>query len=147
MQRHSTSADELREIAREYINTLIPSGQATVITLSGELGAGKTTFSQGMAQALGVEETVSSPTFVIEKTYQLKGQKWSTLIHIDAYRLTGAKDLEVLHWSELVAVPENLILLEWPENVAAAIPDTAIALRFDIDGDGRIISSTHGKED
>ena len=120
-----------------------PKG-ATVITLSGELGAGKTTFAQGIARALGVEEVVTSPTFVIEKIYQLENQKWQRLIHIDAYRLKGAHELEVLGWDELVADPGNLIVLEWPENVAELIADSTTRIRFDIGKKGRIISMTAG---
>ena len=146
MQRHSSSPEELRIIAAEYIRALRPAAEATLVTLSGELGAGKTTFCQAAALALGVEETVTSPTYVIEKIYALEGKPWQRLVHIDAYRLTGAKDLGVLGWAELMVNPENLILLEWPERVADAIPASAHALRFDIDGDTRIIRDIHGQE-
>jgi tRNA threonylcarbamoyladenosine biosynthesis protein TsaE len=125
----------------QFVAGLEPAGNsATVVTLSGELGAGKTTFAQGMARALGVEETVTSPTFVIEKIYQLENQKFARLVHIDAYRLKSAHELEVLGWKELLADPGNLIVLEWPEQVAEAIPADAIRIRFDIQGDERIIS-------
>ncbi len=113
---------------------------ATVIALSGELGAGKTTFAQAIAKALGVEEAVTSPTFVIEKIYALQGQKFQQLIHIDAYRLKGAHELEVLGWKGLCADPGNLILLEWPERVEGLIPRDAIRIRFDIVDEGRIIT-------
>ena len=119
---------------------------ATVVTLSGELGAGKTTFAQGIAKALGVEETVTSPTFVIEKIYQLEKQKFSRLVHIDAYRLNGAHELQMLGWDELLRDPQNLIVLEWPENVAELIPENAIRVRFEIEGDGRIITIDGKKE-
>jgi len=119
---------------------------ATVVTLSGELGAGKTTFAQGIARALGVEETVSSPTFVIEKIYQLSGQRFEKLIHIDAYRLKNQHELDVLGWKEIITEPKNLIVLEWPERVAEAIPENAIRIRFDIEGDTRIISINGGEE-
>ena len=114
--------------------------RARIVALSGDLGAGKTTFVQGIAKALGVEEAVTSPTFVIEKIYQLENQKFSRLIHVDAYRLKGAHDLEVLGWKELLDDPGNLIVLEWPEKVAAAIPADATRVHFEIKGEGRIIS-------
>lgn len=112
---------------------------ATIITLSGELGAGKTTFVQGIARALGVEENVTSPTFVIEKVYELTGQKWKHLIHIDAYRLKSAHELEVLGWHEIAQEPGNLIVIEWPERVAALIPADAIRITFTGSGDIRNI--------
>ncbi len=136
---HST--EEFTTAAVAFARTLssLDSG-ATVVVLSGELGAGKTAFAQAVARALGVQETVSSPTFVIEKAYQLSGQKFERLIHIDAYRLRGALELEALGWAELIADPANLIVLEWPERVAELIPKTAIRVRFEIAGDGRIIT-------
>lgn len=134
------SGDELRQYAASFAGALQPtSGSATVVTLSGELGAGKTTFAQGIARALGVEEVVTSPTYVIEKIYTLSGQKWERLVHIDAYRLKSAHELEVLGWKELLLDAGNLVVLEWPEHVAGIIPANATALRFDIDGDARII--------
>jgi tRNA threonylcarbamoyladenosine biosynthesis protein TsaE len=141
MQFRSHSHDDLQRIAADLVRTLMPIDEATVITLSGVLGAGKTTFVQGVARSLGVAEQVSSPTFVIEKVYDLENQPWERLVHIDAYRLESAKSLEVLRWHERLADPGNLILLEWPERVPEAMPERAIRLRFEIDGDGRIITS------
>lgn len=134
-------ASEMSRYAQDFITGLSPQvGDATVVALSGDLGAGKTTFAQAVARALGVEETVSSPTFVIEKVYQLSGQSFEKLIHIDAYRLESAHELEVLGWRETVADPNNLILIEWPERLAALVPEGAIHIRFEIQGDGRIIT-------
>ena len=144
------SAAELQQHATQFIARLEASTTATTVTLSGELGAGKTTFVQALAKALGVEESVTSPTFVLEKIYQLQGQKFARLIHIDAYRLKGAHELEVLGWKELLADSGNLIVLEWPERVAEAIPAGAIRIRFDIEGDERTISvngTIDGKEE
>ncbi len=139
--KRTGSGEELGQYAAEFSAGLRPNAaHATVITLSGELGAGKTTFAQGIARALGVEETVTSPTFVLEKVYQLEGQRFSRLVHIDAYRLKSARELEVFGWKELLADPANLIVLEWPERVEDAIPEEAIHVRFDIAGDERIIS-------
>ncbi len=115
------------------------SAHATVVALQGDLGAGKTTFTQGIARALGVGESVTSPTFVIEKIYELTEQNFTRLIHIDAYRLTDAHELEVLGWHEVVADPLNLIIVEWPEHVAALIPENAIHISFAGTGDSREI--------
>jgi tRNA threonylcarbamoyladenosine biosynthesis protein TsaE len=100
-----------------------PHDKALVVALSGPLGAGKTTLSQQIAAALGVTETVVSPTFVIMKHYALPtGQPFATLTHIDAYRLDDPAELTVLGWADLVADPTRLILLEWPERVAPLLP-------------------------
>lgn len=139
MQMRSNTGEELQSLAAGFVDSLGTEAQATLVTLSGELGAGKTTFAQGIARALGVTETVTSPTFVIEKVYALEGQRWERLIHIDAYRLNSSHELEVLGWKKMLDDPKNLIVLEWPERVADIIPQSAHALRFDIDGDMRII--------
>lgn len=168
------SAEELRAYAAEIVSKLNPGRAATVVALSGDLGAGKTCFVQGVAAALGVREQVASPTFVIEKIYPLpllaqaesapsegdikradeaslsrakSGKGWQRLIHIDAYRLKSAEELSVLHWSDLIADPANLVLIEWPEQVPGAVPAEAIRIRFDIDGDGRIITIDGGEKE
>ena len=128
---------EMEEEAAAFLTSLSPAAAgATIVTLSGELGAGKTTFVKGVARALGVEEQVTSPTFVILKIYDLYEQKFRKLIHMDAYRLKGKQHLKVLGWDELVKDPGNLILVEWPEKIEEAIPQGAkrIALRYSEDG-------------
>jgi tRNA threonylcarbamoyladenosine biosynthesis protein TsaE len=134
------SAAQMHSAAGDFISTLPPRERATIVTLSGDLGAGKTTFAQGIAKHLGIDETVTSPTFVIEKVYQLKKQPFERLIHIDAYRLESAHELEVLGWEEIAADPKNVIVIEWPERVLELIPNDAIQITFDIEGDGRIIT-------
>ncbi|MBP9757414.1 MAG: tRNA (adenosine(37)-N6)-threonylcarbamoyltransferase complex ATPase subunit type 1 TsaE [Candidatus Pacebacteria bacterium] len=140
------SEAEMYSTAAAFVASLSPGNTATVITLSGELGAGKTTFTQGIAKAFGVEETVSSPTFVLEKIYALPDGVFTHLIHIDAYRLKDEHELEGIGWSDILSVPGNLIVLEWPERVPALVPTDAINIRFDIEGDERIITITYGKE-
>lgn len=144
MHHEAQGQDEMHALARDVLARLSPSTGATVLTLSGELGAGKTTFVQGIASALGVQESVVSPTFVLEKIYKLDGRPpargFEYLIHMDAYRLKSAHELRVLGWEEIVREPGNLVLLEWPERVEAAIPKSALRIRIDILGDGRRIT-------
>ena len=144
MEKRTHSGEELRACAAQFARELRCGEAATLVALSGALGAGKTTFVQGVAAALGIGETVTSPTFVIEKVYELDGQKWERLIHIDAYRLKNAHELEVLGWREIIADPANLILLEWPERVPELIPRDALRVFIDIENDGRIISIDYG---
>lgn len=103
---------------------------ATLVTLSGELGAGKTAFTKAVASKLGVEEVVTSPTFVLEKIYLLGGPtpKFGRLVHIDAYRLESGKELAPLGFDELLQNSGNLILLEWPEKVAEALPVPSVRI-------------------
>jgi tRNA threonylcarbamoyladenosine biosynthesis protein TsaE len=121
MQRtfHKTETDT---IAKELLASLTVGESATVVALAGDLGAGKTTLSQAIARALGITENVVSPTFVIMKLYKVATGPYKQLVHIDAYRLQSASEIERLGWAELVADPKNLILIEWPEKVPEALP-------------------------
>lgn len=124
--------EEMQNIAREVLKGGL-ADRATVLGLSGDLGAGKTTFTQQLAGLLGVKEDVTSPTFVIEKIYDLPAPPlygFKKLIHIDAYRLDTGHDLELLGFKELLVTPENLIIVEWPERVADILPANTKILKF-----------------
>lgn len=125
--------EELEVEVSRFVSGLVPKeGGATLVTLSGDLGAGKTAFTKAVARVLGVEETVTSPTFVLEKIYQLgsEASKFERLIHIDAYRLETGSDLAPLGFDELMQDTGNLILLEWPEKVADALPAPEVRISF-----------------
>ncbi len=108
---------------------------ATVLGLSGDLGAGKTAFTKLLAEHLGVTEHVTSPTFVIQKNYATTDTRFTTLVHIDAYRLASGQELAPLRWQETCATPNTLIIIEWPEQVRDALPDDTITLSFAVTGD------------
>ena len=136
---HLANLEELQAEAARFSRSLFPSStHATLVTLSGELGAGKTSFTQGIASALGVQEPITSPTFVLEKVYDLpEGKRYAKLVHIDAYRLEGEKSLAPLGFDDLYADPKNLIMLEWPELVASQLPKADMAITLSVNGDGR----------
>lgn len=136
------SLDAMYIEAARFVAELRPRADgATVVALEGDLGAGKTAFVKGIARALGVEEYVASPTFVIMKIYSLQDQVFDRLVHIDAYRLKGKHHLDVLGWSELLVDPHNLICVEWPERAGDAIPESAIRVSFRYSGEnGREIT-------
>jgi tRNA threonylcarbamoyladenosine biosynthesis protein TsaE len=141
-QRPPVSLADLEELHREaarFARSLVPNAsRATLVALSGELGAGKTSFVQGVAETLGVTEPITSPTFVLEKVYELPdGAAFTRLVHIDAYRLEGERSLAPLGFAELAADPGNLILLEWPELVASQLPNADHHLTLTVAGNGR----------
>ena len=122
------SVSEMNAESERLVSTLHPDiAGATIVTLSGDLGAGKTTFVKGIAKALGIKEHVTSPTFVIMKIYGLSEQKFKRLVHIDAYRLKGLHHLKVLGWKDLIEDLGNLICIEWPEKIEEAIPRDAVS--------------------
>lgn len=117
------SVAETEQLAQEWVDSLETAGDsALVVGLYGNLGAGKTTFTQAVAKALGVDDVVNSPTFVIEKIYETKHQHFIRLVHIDAYRLEDSRQLQNLNFEELVANRHNLLMIEWPENVKEILP-------------------------
>lgn len=133
MERAVKSREEMQVYVRELVADAHPhTDHATVWALSGDLGAGKTTFSQCVAEALGVEDVVTSPTFVIQKIYRLpEASAFDHLIHIDAYRLEGGGELVDLGWHNLLDEPTNIVLIEWPERVSDVIPDYAERFTFE----------------
>jgi len=130
------------------------SGQ--VIGLIGDLGAGKTTFTQYFAKALGIKNTVNSPTFNIIKIYptlSLRGvqngsgerrgnpvsnkkKNIKQLIHIDAYRLNSAEELEALGVQEYFDDPQAIAIIEWADKVKKLLPKNAMIIKIKLKKDG-----------
>lgn len=118
MHQRIENLKEMENWIEQFLNALNQKKGATILALSGDLGAGKTTFTQLVARQLGINESVTSPTFVIQKEYMVPDHHWiKRMIHIDAYRLDDKSDLEYLGWKEHIHNPENLIIIEWPEMV------------------------------
>jgi tRNA threonylcarbamoyladenosine biosynthesis protein TsaE len=123
------SAEQTRALAAELVAALPPD---TTLALHGDMGVGKTTFVQGLAQGLGVPEHVTSPTFAIYSVYQGTKQK---LIHFDAYRLDKAAQIESLLLDEFLVSP-YMLAVEWPDKTGGWLPKNAWHLTLSIvDGD------------
>lgn len=125
MKHLSQGSEDTYRLAHAFLNNLSAGAKATVVALQGELGAGKTNFAQAAGKVLGVSENMHSPTFVIMKIYPIDFHGFKNLIHIDAYRIEKESELLHLGWEEMAREPENLILIEWPENVPGLIPAEA----------------------
>lgn len=127
------SLEALETEAAAFARSLGPNeDHATLVTLSGNLGAGKTTFTQSVAKALGVTEPVTSPTFVLAKSYPLpEGAAFAKLVHIDAYRLEEGKDLAPLAFDGIMQDAGTLVMLEWPEMVADGLPKADVAITLE----------------
>ena len=131
MKKLSKSLADTSQIARDFLSGLEKNtDNAKVVGLYGDLGAGKTAFTQCLAEILGIKEIITSTTFVIEKIYQLPSGEFSRLIHIDAYRLVSGKELQKIGWQEISSDSQNLILIEWPENVADVMPEDHVKIKF-----------------
>lgn len=130
MKHISESLTHTNNIAKGILESLKAKDKATILALEGDLGSGKTAFTQEVGKILGVRENINSPTFVIEKIYDINYKGFTRLIHIDAYRLEKESELLHLGWEEIIKEPENLILIEWPDNVKGLIPEHAKPIKF-----------------
>jgi tRNA threonylcarbamoyladenosine biosynthesis protein TsaE len=164
------SLEETKEVAQKFVEFLRLNSSQTnnynvarcnIFGFSGDLGSGKTTFTQCVAELLGITEHITSPTFVIQKRYSInlpeqsgKFFPYQTLIHIDAYRLESARELEVLNFLDDCKVgadissvevgplhphtsvevrplhSHNLIFIEWPEKVLEILPKDTQIIQF-----------------
>ncbi len=135
------NTEEMKEFANFYIKNLTKKrNKAEIILLKGDLGSGKTTFTQEVAKIFEIKDYVTSPTFVIQKRYKIKNNQGSgsacrqvgfeNLIHIDAYRLESEKELLDLGWQENILNSKNIILIEWPEKVIEVLPKNIQEISF-----------------
>jgi len=91
---------------------------ASIITLSGDLGAGKTTFTKGFAEGLGVKETITSPTFSLMNVYPVpEHPEIKHFIHIDTYRLEDEEDLLAIGVEDYLGAEGTIVMIEWPEKI------------------------------
>lgn len=153
MEFVSKSVEETKKIASNFAKATLDKpdfekNKATVVGLYGELGSGKTTFMKYLAENLGVQETIQSPTFVIMKKYELRNTSnevrkdldyselelrnshFDFLIHIDAYRIEKEAEMLNLGWEDMINDLKNLICIEWPERILGIMPPH-IMLRFE----------------
>jgi|SRR3989344_1319291 len=140
MQYITRTAHETKKLAAKIAEGILKSGphkkHAKIVALVGDLGAGKTTFTQGFAKALGIEHRMVSPTFLIFRSYILNSKSYSLFYHMDAYRIDNSKELKPLGFKEAIADPKNIFLIEWADKIKAALPKDTIWVHF-----------THGRKE
>ncbi len=120
MEYITNSANETRSLAAALAKKL---RAGTVIAFSGDLGAGKTCFTYGLCEGLDFFGEVSSPTFAIVNVYE--GGRLP-VYHFDMYRVSGWDDLETTGFFEYTERADGLTVVEWSENIAAALPDQTL---------------------
>jgi tRNA threonylcarbamoyladenosine biosynthesis protein TsaE len=136
------SEKEMAEYAAKVAKTL-QGGE--VLALVGDLGAGKTAFTKGLAKAFGIQDVVASPTFLLLKCYQADSRfraRVRAICHIDAYRIKKESELLNIGLSEHLADPRTVTVIEWADLVKGLIPPSAIWLEFahSKNGNERIVS-------
>lgn len=147
MEIITKSVGETKEVAHKFADSLainnkqktINKGNAITIALTGDLGAGKTTFMQGFAEAFGITQRLVSPTFILMRRYELTG---GMLYHLDMYRLeeNDKGEIENLGLSEIWSDPKNIVVIEWAEKIKGLLPEDTIWISFEyVSGDERRI--------
>ena len=133
MTTRTTHGARETEAVGEAVGSFLHPGDLVVLT--GDLGAGKTTFTKGLARALGVQETVTSPTFTIVQEYEGR----VPLAHVDVYRLDRIQELHDFGFEELL--DSRVTVVEWGEAIAAVLPRERIDVRIALgdDEDERIV--------
>lgn len=135
MKWESFSAEDTESIGAEFAKTLTPG---RVITLDGELGAGKTAFARGVLRGLGYTGRVTSPTFAIANEYDTETV---SVVHFDMYRILDAEALAELGFEEYMD-GQRILLIEWSQNIKEALPSRydAVSIVYGTKTDSRVIT-------
>ncbi len=124
----SKSPEDTREFGFRIGKVLKPGD---IVALNGDLGAGKTTITKGIAKALGIEEEITSPTYTIVSEYEAP----LPLYHMDMYRIDGIEEFELLGVDELL-FGQGVSLIEWSERIAEYLPEDGKSISITINSDG-----------
>jgi len=137
MDTISKTPEQTQKIAGKLAKSVFKEGiknRAKVLALIGELGVGKTVFTKGFTNALGIKSRITSPTFILMHPYEIKiksrkrKQDYKRLIHIDCYRLQRHEELYSIGIKEIFSNPENIVLMEWAEKAEEILPKNAIRI-------------------
>jgi tRNA threonylcarbamoyladenosine biosynthesis protein TsaE len=123
------ASEETRKVGEALAGLLVPGD---VVSLTGDLGAGKTCLVQGAARGLGVEEPVASPTFVLVREHR-SGQ--IPVYHLDVYRLDRLQDVIDLGFEDLLD-PEGVVFVEWGSAIDALLPESVLEVEITMPGEG-----------
>lgn len=126
---HITSQSDLPIVARAILNNL---GERNVVALYGVMGAGKTTLIREIVAQLGSEDTVTSPTFALVNQYSTTGGRH--IYHFDFYRINRLEEAFDLGYEEYF-YSGGLCLIEWPEKIEELLPEDAMIVRIEVDGE------------
>jgi len=126
----TNTAGETAKVGERLAASLKPA----IICLYGDLGAGKTTFTQGFAKGLGYSGRLLSPTFIIVRRYQIPIKEYF-FYHIDLYRTKTIEDIKNLGFAEIINDPRVYVIIEWAEKLESLLPQNRIDIHFNLNKD------------
>jgi len=115
MEYRTVTSEDMENVGRQVAKKM---KGGDVILLYGELGSGKSTFTKGLVNELGVEDVVTSPTFTLMNVYDAKHPQIKKVVHCDTYRLRDKDDLEEVGITDYLYKPDTLCIIEWPDKVS-----------------------------
>lgn len=130
-------------LAREIKRAGVLDANAFVVALIGDLGSGKTTFTQGFVKGFGIKEKITSPTFVLMHRHKIRIMnnesriKFKNLYHFDCYRFEKPEEILTLGFKEIAANPENIVLIEWADKIKKLLPKNALKIKFEWLGENK----------
>ncbi len=128
------SAEEMQQLGMDLARSL---RVGDVVLLHGDLGAGKTTLTQGVAAGLGIDGPVQSPTFTLVREHDAPDMR---LYHLDLYRLSEPDDLEDIGYEVYINPPDGISLIEWPERADDWLPERFLLVQIEhLGGDRRSV--------
>ena len=144
------SSGQLEAFGRKFGRKVLKSSvghSARIIALSGELGAGKTTFLHGFAKGLGIKARITSPTFILARRHRIpktrnkkQDTRYKYFWHLDVYRLRNEKDLDSIDFKEIISDPCNIVAVEWADRIKKAIPYSALWIQLSHHKRGRRVT-------
>ncbi len=135
MEYLSKTPEDTKKLAGSIAEKLKPGD---ILSLKGDLGAGKTTFTRYLSEALSIPARIQSPTFVVARKYTGGKNTIKTINHIDLYRLTNREEVEEIGLKEIIDEENSITVIEWPELIEDLLPEKTIVIKFEhLEGDLR----------
>ena len=126
------TAEEMMELGGRIAGKVVPP---FCIHLTGQIGAGKTTFARGFLKAMGINGPVKSPTFTLVETYSRGDVKVN---HLDLFRIDSSRELEFMGFDDYLD-DKSILLIEWPESVCGSLPKPDLIVKIEVEGFSRRI--------
>lgn len=128
----SKSLEETVALASEIVSKALSeeSSGAVIVSFSGDLGTGKTTCTKSVAKLLGVQDVITSPTFLVLKQYSVEHPDFDTFVHIDAYKVQNETEILPLRLGEIFSNQKAFVVIEWPENLKNARPKETLKVEI-----------------